>query len=167
VPRSAFAHLALCVSDLDAVAQFYCNVLGFEAATTYQAAGTKVSTFMDTTSRSFRGRFLRRGDFHLELIQYDPTRPGRGRDADEVGIAHLSFVVDNIAAMTDDVVTEGGQMMARMEHAFGADAVRFAFCTDPEGNRIELVEYDGDADPAAHARFLGMNDFGWPPKLAQ
>jgi catechol 2,3-dioxygenase-like lactoylglutathione lyase family enzyme len=165
VPRSAFAHVALGVSDIDRLARFYCNVLGFESATTYQAAGKKVSTFMDTSARSFRGQFLRREAFHLELIQYDPTRPGRGRDADQVGIAHLSFVVDNIAAMTDDIATEGGRMLAEMEHDFGSGAVRFAFCTDPDGNRIELVEYSAGADPSAHAEFLGMSDFGWPPSL--
>jgi catechol 2,3-dioxygenase-like lactoylglutathione lyase family enzyme len=164
-PRSSFAHLALCVADLEKQARFYCNVLGFEAATPYDASGTKVAAFMDVTARSFRGQFLRRADFHLELLQYEPTQPGRSRTADDVGIAHLSFVVDNIAEVGERVLAEGGRMLTRMDHAFGATIVRFAFCTDPDGNRIELVEYVEDADPAPHAGFLGMSDFGWPPTL--
>jgi catechol 2,3-dioxygenase-like lactoylglutathione lyase family enzyme len=165
-PRASFAHLALRVADLERQSRFYCEVLGFEAATPYEAGGAKVATFMDVSARSFRGRFLRRAGFHLELLQYEPTRPGRSRDADEVGIAHLSFVVDNIAEVAERVLEAGGQMLTQMDQAFGATTVRFAFCADPDGNRIELVEYTGDADPAPHAGFLGMRDFGWPPALA-
>ena len=36
------------------------------------------------------------------------------------------------------------------------------FCTDPDGNRIELIEHPASAEREAHTAFLGLRRIGWP-----
>jgi catechol 2,3-dioxygenase-like lactoylglutathione lyase family enzyme len=161
----AFSHLALAVGDLDAMAAFYVQGLGFEPGVAYQAAGRRIAGFMDGDPAGFRAVFLRRGDFLLELIEYaKSTVPERRpRDPQEHGFAHIGFVVDDVSTTVADVERAGGTVRARMDHSFvGPAGTELVFVLDLEGNRIELVGHPNESETAAHADYLGLSELGWP-----
>jgi catechol 2,3-dioxygenase-like lactoylglutathione lyase family enzyme len=163
--NSAFSHLALSVGDLEAMSGFYVRALGFEAGPVYQSAGRRVASLMEADKAGFRGCFLRRGYFLLELLEYAEgaeaaTTP---RDAQQHGYAHTSFLVDDIDAAIARVEAAGGSLRTRMDHSFVAtDGTALVFVLDPEGNRVELVAHPDAAESAAHAAYLGLDRVGWP-----
>ena len=48
-----------------------------------------------------------------------------------------------------------------------ASRVTIAFCLDPDGNRIELVEHRDEVGRTKHADFLGAGALGWPAPFQQ
>ena len=64
---ATFSHLALSVSDLPRMRDFYRDALGFEAGGQYRGAGRSVSRLMEVEEARFDGVFLRRGPFFLEF----------------------------------------------------------------------------------------------------
>ena len=86
----------------------------------------------------------------LELLHFPQpgTRLARGpRPMNQVGLTHLSFLVEDLDAALARLAALGAQVLG--ETRLGADGVgpKAIFVTDPDGTRIELVE--GDFDPAA------------------
>jgi catechol 2,3-dioxygenase-like lactoylglutathione lyase family enzyme len=116
-----------------------------------------------------RGQFLQKGEFLLELLEYEPAVSTRGlpyRD-DDLGWTHLSFIVEDLDETGTAVQAHGGVVLSdtRTELAFGdGPATSIMFCTDPDGNRIELIQHSDDAGRVAHGRFLGADVLGWPPR---
>jgi catechol 2,3-dioxygenase-like lactoylglutathione lyase family enzyme len=160
-----FSHIAISVGDLRRATAFYTEVFGFRPGRPYAAAGRKVAGLMEADARGFEAVFLRLGPVLVELIQHASPQPRdvSPRPADEVGLAHLSFVVDDLAETIRRLESGGGQMRTRMCHEFEpGHATEIAFATDPDGNRIELIFHPGDAAAGAHARFLGLQELGWP-----
>ena len=43
-------------------------------------------------------------------------------------------------------------------------ATTMAFCLDPEGNRIELIQHHDRRAREDHAAFLGLSALGWPAR---
>jgi len=64
----------------------------------------------------------------LELVH----RPADGPVDVGTGFSHLAFQVDDIAAMTDP---------SEIEHPDGPDGPQTSWLTDPDGYRIELVQW--------------------------
>jgi catechol 2,3-dioxygenase-like lactoylglutathione lyase family enzyme len=126
-----------------------------------------VSNLMDCAPDGFQGTFLRRGDFMLELLAYvDPVTPAqRPRLPNELGFAHISFLVDDAHKTLDRVVQCGGSAHTRLTQSFttGSETV-ILFCLDPEGNRIELVSHVDADECDSHAGFLGLDSTGWPAR---
>jgi predicted enzyme related to lactoylglutathione lyase len=161
----SFSHIAISVADLPRATAFYTEVFNFGSGRPYSAAGRKVAALMEADARGFEAVFLRLGPVLLELIEHASPQPCRmtPRPAVQVGLAHLSFVVDDLAETIRRLESSGGQMRTRMRHEFEpGHATEIAFATDPDGNRIELICHPGDAPADAHARFLGMEELGWP-----
>lgn len=123
---------------------------------------------MELPGAHIDGRFLSHDGFLLELLEYrssdSSARVPHAPDA--IGLAHLSFVVDDVDACFERVRALGGTTRdeSRTAIAFGGGKdVVIAFVTDPDGNRIELIEHPDDDARAAHARFLRTDALDWPP----
>lgn len=167
--RAAFSHLAVATTDLERSARFYEQAFGFERSErSYVGSGPSLEQVMELPGAHIDGLFLSHGAFLLELLAY------RSSDAsarvphapDAVGLAHLSFVVEDVDACFERVRALGGTARGESRTAipFGAgEPVVIAFVTDPDGNRIELIEHPDDDARAAHARFLRAGSLGWPP----
>jgi catechol 2,3-dioxygenase-like lactoylglutathione lyase family enzyme len=169
-PCAVLSHLALSVSDLDLLRRFYEEVFGFESAEVYESKGRRPARLMEASPDGFRGVFLRRGPVLIELLQYAGGAPGERvpRPAMEFGYAHLSFIVDDATAAAARVEAAGGQVRTRLEHHFCADGsdTSIVFCTDPDGNRVELISHPTAAETEAHAAYLGLGRTGWPASSA-
>ncbi|GGM64632.1 VOC family protein [Dactylosporangium sucinum] len=161
----AFSHIALAVTEVEKLARFYVDALGFERGAPYAAAGRRVATLMDAEPDGFDGVFLRLGDVLLELLAYktQPEPGERPRRASEPGFAHISFVVEDFDGTIAAVERAGGQLHRRLDHRYvGPGESAIAFCLDPDGNRFELVWHPSPEETEAHAGFLGLADLGWP-----
>lgn len=117
-------HVAYSVSDLDAALDFYCAKLGLkEAFRLYHDDGTPWIVYV----------LVGQGGF-VELF------PGGKPDAGKVdgSYRHLCLAVDDMDATLADLQARG--MPLEGEANRGKDGNVQFWLTDPDGNRIELME---------------------------
>ena len=69
------------------------------------------------------------------------------------GFSHLVVQVDKLAA-TIDALSQQGLQPQPEQHPAGPDGPRTSWLTDPDGYRIELVQW-----PAGHADGITAADF--------
>lgn len=136
--------VGICVEDLDAMREFYEQALGFEFISLFEvspergreanmcAAGYRIMRLQTSTGE------------RIKLAQPN-TPPSRVRAAEPVlerrSIAFLTFIVDDLLATTSRLEARGVQLRAGPKFEIRAGAY-LAFVEDPEGNLVELVEYD-------------------------
>jgi catechol 2,3-dioxygenase-like lactoylglutathione lyase family enzyme len=146
-------HVGLAVTDLDRSIDFYIAVFGF-------------SMLRRTTINAY----LHLGDELLELIRADaPREPPRPRTPDEwraemakhLGLNHVGFRVDDLAAAIEELERRGGTLVVPpfeftpvIEHVAepGSEKLyraarpregsswRVAVFADPDGTMLELLE---------------------------
>ncbi len=86
----------------------------------------------------------------LELVH----RPADGPVDKGSGFSHLAVQVDNLSAALD-ALSQAGLSPGPVERPGGPDGAQTSWLTDPDGYRIELVEW-----PPGHAVGLTPADFG-------
>ncbi len=142
-----FSHFGICVSDLERSLAFYCGALGFEKAETH-AIGSEFAALMDLPDVAVTSQFIRRGPTAIELLAFDRPTPfgdGARRAVNQLGLTHLSFRVDDLAATEARVVGLGGAVVesSRTKIDLGGAPLEFVYCTDPDGVRVELMDFGG------------------------
>jgi len=141
---STFSHFGICVSDLERSLGFYCEALGFEKAESHEI-GSEFAALMDLPDVAVTSQFIRRGPTAIELLAFREPNPfgeQRRRAVNQLGLTHLSFRVDDVAAAAARVVEFGGSIVesSRTKMDLGATALEFLYCTDPDGVRVELMD---------------------------
>jgi lactoylglutathione lyase len=132
-------HLGLRVSDLQQSLAFY-TAVGY----------TVVGTVQETAFGSLTMLRLPGDDFvSIELV-HDPAR---GKVDLGTGINHLVIQVESLDATLADLSAKG--IVAEPAGlSDGADGLRTSWITDPDGYRIELVQW-----PAGHPDGMTEADF--------
>jgi lactoylglutathione lyase len=132
-------HVGLRVSDLE-------RSLAFYTAVGYMVIGTVEGTaFGSLTMLRLRG-----DDFVTIELVHDPAR---GKVDLGTGINHLVIQVESLEATVADLAAKG-IVAEPPELPGGADGPRTSWITDPDGYRIELVQWpDGHADGITEADF--------------
>jgi lactoylglutathione lyase len=131
--------LGLRVTDLDTSLAFY-TALG------YKALG---SVPFDDGSQLTMLKFPDEPAVSLELVH----RPADGPVDVGTGFDHLAVQVDRLAG-TVESLTEAGLKPGPIELPGGPDGPKTAWIVDPDGYRIELVEW-----PPGHAGGITEADF--------
>jgi len=133
------SHTGLCVSDLDRSLRFYCDGLGFEKANTYHLTRqiAEVDPPVDVTAQ-----FIQLGALEIELLHYASPgvigEPSRRRN--QLGLTHLSFVVDDVEARALELEAAGGTILPETRNdTTNPDTERILFVADPDGTLIELM----------------------------
>ncbi len=163
----AFSHLAVTVQDLEVSATFYREALSFEpAAGTWHGEGRRLARLMGVDGAAIDGLFMKNGAFFLELICYQSGHRGLPlpRLDDEYGFAHLGLLVPDLEETCRLVERYGGKVVdgARMEHVYGRATVSTtAFATDPDGNRLELLQHPDEDAMAGQRSWLRIEGMGW------
>jgi catechol 2,3-dioxygenase-like lactoylglutathione lyase family enzyme len=147
MPRTAFSHVAIGVTDMERALAFYGGVLGL--ATAYDA----IEDVNQDGVKPYRRRavFLSwPGEEHGSFLALDTqertgsTRPiGFG----DYGVHHFAFWVDDVDAIHDRAVKAGCDVMLNprlldpnpsLAPFGGGTPVKTAFLRDPDGNVIQL-----------------------------
>ncbi len=135
------SHVGICVSDLDRSIRFYCEGLGFEPAESFEV-GDEFAALMEMDSVRLRSQFLRRDGHAIELLSFGHPEPGGERvrrPVNTYGMTHLSFRVDDVAAVAAKVEALGGTVHTETRTTMADGAMDFVYCSDPDGTRVELM----------------------------
>ncbi len=119
-PRFEMGHIAICVTDIDRMADFYSRVLGFKITD-----GGLLG--------EYRMAFLSRDAGHHHQIALITGRPARSYNT----INHIAFKVsslDDLRVYYDALAAEGVDGIDPTNHG-NAWSIYFR---DPEGNRLEV-----------------------------
>jgi lactoylglutathione lyase len=139
-----FSHFGICVSDLDRSLRFYCDALGFEKAESHEI-GREFAALMDFPDVVLTSQFIRKGTTSIELLAFTEPAPYGDRErraVNQLGLTHLSFRVGDLDAAAAKVVELGGAIVetSRTTIDLGETPLRFVYCTDPDGVRVELMD---------------------------
>ncbi len=79
----------------------------------------------------------------LEIFQYDEIENQEAIRPNKRGFGHIAFEVDDIEAVLEDLVRNGGQRFGEIgiNTIEGAGKIAFVYARDPEGNLIELQSW--------------------------
>lgn len=112
-------HVAIDVTDLEAQAAFYEELLGLEHTREFEANGVR--------------NYYVKGEGPAELqfrVVEEKEPPG--------GLNHIAIAVDDVEATVEAAVADWGSEVV-MEPRAVADDRTIAFVSDPEGYAVELI----------------------------
>ncbi|WP_176593990.1 VOC family protein [Sphingobium sp. EM0848] len=144
-------HIGICVTDLERSVRFWCEGLGFEMLREFAFKGDSWRRILEIDgSLDLQTRIIRRDHMTLELLHF--ISPGHEGPPERVpmnrlGFTHLAIWVKDIDAVAARVVEYGGAVVEDTRVLFDHPLLRgrWLICTDPDGLRLELVEYpDGE-----------------------
>jgi glyoxylase I family protein len=145
-------HVAISTPDLDRLAAFYCEQLGFErifeAGWADNPAADAVTGLPGSAART---AMLQAANLYLELFEFtapEPRPADAWRPVCDHGITHLCLLVDDVDGACDRV---GMEFLSAPQDLGGG--VRTVYGRDPDGNIVELKELGGgDRHPVSLAR---------------
>lgn len=134
-------HTGFIVSDVDKMASFYKDVLGFKEVRVAERDGGPASQVVGYDNVHYKAILMNLGEGHvLELIQY--MRPeGADRPTEEravIGASHIAFRVEDVDATFKHLVDNGAKPMNPPTEIVPGH--KGCYLQDPEGNWIELLE---------------------------
>lgn len=135
------SHIGLCVSDIAQSLDFYCGKLGFQPLTRYQVQDdVAVTKLLELDELDFELAFIELDGLRIELIQFArPEALPRAGDAfNRLGYTHVSVRIADFDATLAGLAADGVTIRASTVGHHNASNARFAFCADPDGNRVEL-----------------------------
>jgi catechol 2,3-dioxygenase-like lactoylglutathione lyase family enzyme len=125
-------HTAYNVSDMDKSMHFYCDILGFKYL--FQLKDENKKPWINYLKIS-EGQFI-------ELF-YNGVKTADIDTRSALGYNHLCLEVDDIKATLAEFKTKG--LALDIEIMQGADLNYQAWAHDPDGNRIEFMQFHPDA----------------------
>jgi catechol 2,3-dioxygenase-like lactoylglutathione lyase family enzyme len=137
-----FRHIGITVSDMQKSLRFYCDYLGLTVFREFlRCEGEYISTLVGVADACINITLLQAPDgSRVELLQYisHPVESGTVARASEAGRPHCAFTVSNIK----DLYARREEFDCKFEHPpqFSPDGVLVAYCHDPDGAILELVQ---------------------------
>ena len=145
----AIAHLAFKVADMEKSLDFYCNKLGLRrvftitygdlaARTGHVWPGTEDmqdvpwTTYIEFAPQQF-----------VELFTARPEMEHGVYDDDHIGYLHFALQVEDIEAAQAELEARGVEIVTPPRK--GASGSIQLWIADPDGNRIELMQYTPDS----------------------
>ena len=116
-------HAGLYTSNLTRSIAFYREVFGLDVAETFSFGDEQIA-------------FMRVGSARLELIEGGPTRDGAGV------VDHFAFEVHGLDRLVERLRQHGATLLDERPLRVAPVGARILFCLGPDGERIELFEYE-------------------------
>ena len=136
--------VGLCCADLDALAAFYVEELGFTQVDVIDVPAENAARAMLCACAYRVTRLQSPHGERVKLLQ--PAVPAAARVAtarilDERNTAYLTFIVDDLRTMLARLLDSGIEVMTGPEMVEVRPGTFLVFARDPEGNILEFVEY--------------------------
>jgi glyoxylase I family protein len=135
-------HAGIVVPDLDKAIVFYSALTGFEKIreTSWSSDNTRFNQVVGLKNSAARLCLLQGTNCHLELFEYSTPVSDASTEnhaANDHGIRHLCFEVDDVAAALNLVLDFGG---SKINDPVSSDSgITAVYCRDPFGNLLELI----------------------------
>ncbi len=131
---------------MEKMQDFYCNLLGCKVLKTMEESGDVIDNFsglkgVEVTTTKME---LPKGGV-IELLKYHSPK---GNDVAlqniykkiiQIGISHYALSVDDLDSLYKNLIEEKASFFYEVQTSPDGN-VKIAFCRDPEGNILELVE---------------------------
>jgi len=138
-------HTALSTRDADRLVRFYRELFGFEVEFDFPWDETNEAFKKSHAVHESAGRvvMISNGASRLEIFEYAKPTPRAdiaGRANADLGIAHFAIEVKGIAAEYARLAAAG--MRFQSELVVQTPTIQMAHGRDPDGNLIELIDFD-------------------------
>jgi len=135
-------HTGIVVHNLEKMAEFY-QALGFTEESRAVEEGRFIEQVVNILDVKLEWVKMRSPDgYLLELLQYHSHPQQLNKEkakSNELGCSHLAFTVDDIKNSCEEIEKLGGSVVN--SEALSPDGkVKVAYCHDPEGVLLEIVE---------------------------
>lgn len=137
-----FRHVGIVVRDMERALYFYRDLLGFKIVKKIQESSNYIDAVCGVKNISVITVKLSADDSNLiELLYFisPVSKKISAKGLTEVGISHISCTVENVDAVYD-CLSKAGIHFNSPPQVSPDGYAKVAFCQDPEGNFIELVE---------------------------
>jgi glyoxylase I family protein len=136
-------HTGIVVENLKAALEFYEGVLGFQIAKTMEENGPFIETVLGLEGVDLTTVKMNAPDGNMIELLCFKTHPYKSiasaRKLYERGISHIALTVDDLDADYQRIQNAGANFISPPQtNAEGTAKV--AFCEDPHGNILELVQ---------------------------
>lgn len=137
------SHIGLCVSDLERSMRFYCDGLGFATQEVHEVDNLFADALEVQRDVVLTSQFIRKDGMAIELLHFrSPGTVGSpSTHRNQLGLTHLSFVVPDLEQAAAALVAAGGTVLAPTR--VKDPNVDLMFLSDPDGTRIEIMQYVG------------------------
>lgn len=149
-----YVHTNIIASDWKKLAEFYINV--FNCTPIYperKINGKWLEKGTGVSKAELEGIHLilpgyAKEEPTLEIFQYNNILEKVKPSSNRAGIRHIAFHVDNVSHFVELVINNGGKCIGEIvtTEINKFRTLTFAYVTDPEGNIIEIQNWENNAD---------------------
>ncbi|MBC8268136.1 MAG: VOC family protein [Rhodospirillaceae bacterium] len=134
-------HIGIVVSDMDASMHFYCDLLGLRSADVIAESGSFLDGLLGMDKARIRTAKLAASDGPtlIELLAFDQPEPTQATPLTAIGPTHVALSVSDLDQLYQRMTKAGVDFNAPPALSPQGGA-KVAFCRDPDGTFIELVE---------------------------
>lgn len=148
--KASYKHTNIISSDWPTLARFYQEVFGcIPVQPARDLSGNWLDRGTGIKGARISGMHLRLPGYGdngptLELLQYSKSLAKSPAAANREGLGHLAFEVENVQDAMVEILQNGGKKIGEVTSAEieGAGQITFVYVADPEGNMIELQEWN-------------------------
>ncbi len=127
------AHTAFKVSNMEESLKFYCDGLGFKRK--FELRDEQDNPWIE---------YLEIMPLQYHELFYDSAGSDKGvQDDDHIGYLHLSLEVENLQDTKRELIEHGVTIDEDIK--LGPDHTYQLWVSDPDGNRIEFMEYTSES----------------------
>jgi catechol 2,3-dioxygenase-like lactoylglutathione lyase family enzyme len=146
ISGARYGHTNLVARDWQTLSRFYQDLFGcVPVPPVRDFKGPDLERGTGIPGAQLRGEHLRLPGHGadgptLEIFNYNILEPAQESAVNRPGFGHIAFVVDDVAAARQAVLTAGGRSVGEVVTLTNALGKRltWVYVTDPEGNILEL-----------------------------
>lgn len=152
-------HIAIATFDIARLADFYCRAFGFEVIKQggWERDSERHERVTGLKGSAAKTWMLRRPNLFIEMFEYSAPTPIKIADKRlcDPGYTHFGFAVRDIDAEYARL-SALGMTFHGLPPGQPGDTTRALYGRDPDGNAIELLEFNPDVDHVYHVDKLGL-----------
>ena len=137
-------HIGIVVTDLEQSLQFYRDALGFKVLKKADESGTCIDNFLNIQNTNVTTVKMIDPNNHILELLYFNSHPelsdtNKFRRLTEIGCSHFALTVDDLGSLYSTLKEQGVEFNYPPQVSDDGN-VKVAFCRDPDGTFIEMVE---------------------------
>ena len=137
-------HIGVVIANIEQSLDFYVNTLGFKISKKADESGQCIDNFLNLTDTEVTTiKMSDDNDNILELLYFsshrDESDKNKARALNEIGCSHFALTVNDLDDLHSNLIEKGIQFNYPPQVSDDGK-VKVAFCRDPDGTFIEMVE---------------------------